>query len=127
MSRNALLDGEETVQYTVPANDDENVRPSVGKQPTGSTESKWALAPVYDSGPTFIENVVFQNKVRSALPYRRITSRTTFANVNGAMLDDERIILFKKDYQAEHLELTVMGIVPETSDHAVLNQSLQNS
>ncbi|KAG9017371.1 hypothetical protein FRB93_007485 [Tulasnella sp. JGI-2019a] len=109
----------EAAQYSTSANDDEdmpNALPCVEKWPTGSTVGKWALATVYYAAPTSIENVVFQGKVWSSLPYRRITSRIKFTHQDGAMMDDERIILFRKNYSTARLELTVMCLVPEPSD-----------
>ncbi|KAG9021069.1 hypothetical protein FRB95_002896 [Tulasnella sp. JGI-2019a] len=102
--------GEESVQCSTSANDDRymlNARP-VGRRPAGLTESKWA-----SPGPSVIENDVFQHKVWSSLPYQRFTSQTKFDNLDGAMVDDERIILFKKNYETAHLELTLMSIVLE--------------
>ncbi|KAG9038606.1 hypothetical protein FRB95_000828 [Tulasnella sp. JGI-2019a] len=109
ISENALPDGEETVQRSTPGNDGY----LLNARPTDVTEGKWASEPVYSSGPAVIENVTFRDKVWSSLPYQRITSRTKFDDLDGAMMDGERIILLKKNYETAHLELTVMSIVPE--------------
>ncbi|KAG9015237.1 hypothetical protein FRB94_004356 [Tulasnella sp. JGI-2019a] len=106
-------DGGEAAHSSAPANEPDASSPSE-KQPAESTNSKWALAPLYDSEPDFIQNAVFKDKkVQGLLPFRRITSRARFADLNGAMMDDERIILLKKNSEAAQLELAVMSIVQE--------------
>ncbi|KAG8890756.1 hypothetical protein FRB98_004801 [Tulasnella sp. 332] len=113
MQWNTVSDGGETAHYSAPANDDRytpNIRSPTENRPTGSAANKYALNPEYDSEPAFIENTVFkEKKVWSSLPFRRITSRSKFANLSGAMMDDERVVLVKREEGG--LEIMAMSIV----------------
>jgi len=119
MQWNTVSDGGETAHYSAPANDDRytpNTRSPTEKRPMGSTASKWALTPVYDTEASVVENPVFkEKKVWSSLPFRRVTSRSKLANLSGAMMDDERIVLIKTNREEMCLEIAVMSIVQELS------------